>query len=71
MTTQNSSDDQIARLRAAVDAVKALHEPVKVENYLGGRIECGHCTADGDMEVVRYPCPTITALTDELGPEGH
>jgi hypothetical protein len=51
--------------RAAMDRVRAIHEPVDAVNYHGGtprRVQvCSGCgTDDGNWQ--HYPCPTIRAL---------
>ena len=54
-------------MRAALDAVLALHQPCRV----GGRQMCEYCTATGDPFCVpdgadEWPCPTVAAITAHL-----
>ena len=50
-----------ARLRAQVEAVRAIHQPRDEPNSITGDLGCRMCW-------VRYPCPTIAALSDEGKP---
>ena len=50
-----------ARLRAQVEAVRAIHQPRDEPNSISRDLGCRMCW-------VRYPCPTIAALSDEGKP---
>jgi hypothetical protein len=56
------TSDQLDTLYAAIDAVRALHQPMQ----RGGRAICGHCSDwDGFRcrgVVADFPCPTVQAL---------
>jgi hypothetical protein len=57
---------EIARLRAAVEAVRELHRPedVTIRNSWTIRM-CSHCAETGDPFCVvsdDWPCPTVQAL---------
>jgi len=58
---------------AALRAVVELHKPKYWENIHDSSWngnDCSVCFTDGNLEVpsakVRYPCPTIQAITEEL-----
>ena len=50
-----------ARLGAQVEAVRAIHQPRDEPNSISRDLGCRMCW-------VRYPCPTIAALSDEGKP---
>lgn len=53
-----------ARLQAQIDAVKALHMPIK-RPYLKGKF-CANCQGEGEYGEtthLRYPCATVQAIT--------
>lgn len=57
--------NELDQLRAAVAAVRKVHEPLDAAMYSGSRSHlvkvCTGCgTDDGNWQ--RYPCPTIRAL---------
>ena len=58
------------KMRAALEAVLALHEPLDALNVRYNRIQrvCTGCGQD-DGNWVIYPCPTVRAITKALGAE--
>lgn len=54
----------LAALTSALDAVMTLHSRNEYD-------ECGHCSGwVSDDQLVRYPCPTVKAITEALeGPQ--
>jgi len=53
--------DAVDILRAQVEAVRALHQPRDEPNSITGDLGCRMCW-------IRWPCPTIAALSDEGKP---
>jgi hypothetical protein len=53
--------DEIVRLRAAIDRVRALHASVEI----GFGPICDECSSASDGWIVPYPCPTLRALDGE------
>lgn len=60
--TRDKLYDENAKLRAAIDRVRALHKP-----YISGHcIECSIWRPDDECFVaVSHPCPTLRALDGE------
>ena len=57
--------DEILKLRAAIDRVRALHKPEAYTTWLGATTQrCTRCCDESGYSMP-YPCPTIRALNDE------
>ena len=73
VSVNDPSDIEIARLRrlkVALRAVVELHKPVQGRSDIStydyvGCDACVEWSHDGNMNL-RYPCPTIQAITDNL-----
>lgn len=57
--------EEARKANAAIERVRAIHQPVEAVNYHGGTPHrtqvCSGCgTDDGNWQI--YPCPTIRAL---------
>ncbi len=55
---------EIDRLRAAIDRVRALHAPVSKKVGWGTLVLCAKCL-DEDNDPCIHPCPTLRALDGE------
>jgi hypothetical protein len=55
------SEAENARLRERVEAARAIHQPRDEPNSVTGDLGCRMCW-------IRWPCPTIAALSDEGKP---
>lgn len=53
--------EEIAKLRAAIGRVRALHASVEI----GFGPICDECSSASDGWIVPYPCPTLRAIDGE------
>ncbi len=56
--------EEIVRLRAAIERVRALHAPVSKKIGCGTLVLCASCL-DEDNDPREHPCPTLRALDGE------
>lgn len=71
MTGWGHVDGALAEFAAAIERVRALHQPEDVQ-FTGGRVVtlCSHCnTGDPYVTVsMDWPCPTLVALVGDRVP---
>lgn len=53
--------EEIAKLRAAIERVRALHKPIEIAS----KKSCDECNNETEYWVVPHPCPTLRTLDGE------